>query len=64
MNVMMEGEISVIVDFDSCRREGEVLGFKAGTRGWTDERFTVARRENDEHGLSMIRDILVNGRGQ
>ncbi|KAF1992731.1 serine/threonine-protein kinase-like protein [Amniculicola lignicola CBS 123094] len=58
MNVVMDGDTPVIVDFDSCRREGERLGFKAGTRGWTDESFTVARRENDQYGLSMIRDFL------
>ncbi|KAF2800191.1 serine/threonine-protein kinase-like protein [Melanomma pulvis-pyrius CBS 109.77] len=58
MNVVMDGDTPVIVDFDSCRREGEQLGFKAGTRGWTNENFTVARRENDQYGLSMIRDFL------
>jgi hypothetical protein len=25
----------IITDFDSCRRQGERLGLKAGTRGWT-----------------------------
>lgn len=60
MNVVMDEDNLVIVDFDSCQKEGEKLGIKAGTRGWTNEQFTVARRENDFHGISMIRDFLFN----
>jgi serine/threonine protein kinase len=57
-NILTDGDTPVIGDFDSCRREGEKLGLKAGTRGWTREDFKFARRENDQYGLSMIRDFL------
>jgi serine/threonine protein kinase len=57
-NVRMEGDTPIIVDFDSCRREGEELGLKAGTRGWKSEDFKLARRENDQYGLSKIKKIL------
>jgi tRNA A-37 threonylcarbamoyl transferase component Bud32 len=29
-NIMMDEETSIIIDFDSCQREGEKLGAKAG----------------------------------
>src|SRR5579862_4452345 len=48
-NILMTGDTPVIVDFDSCRREGETLGLKAGTRGWTREEFEFASTENDEY---------------
>jgi len=44
-NILINRDTSVIGDFDSCRREGEKLGFKAGTRGWTSEDFKFARPE-------------------
>jgi len=53
-NIVMDGDTPVIVDFDSCRRNGEKLGIKAGTPDWTREDFEFARPENDEYGLSMI----------
>lgn len=28
---MMDGDDPVVIDFDSCKREGEELGSKAGT---------------------------------
>lgn len=61
-NIMMDGDIPIIIDFDSCRKEGEELGLKAGTIGWTDEGFKFARRENDCYGLKKIRDYLFEGR--
>ncbi|KAH8588263.1 kinase-like domain-containing protein [Bisporella sp. PMI_857] len=56
-NILMNGDTPVIGDFDSCQREGEKLGFKAGTRGWTSEEFKFARPENDQYGLSRIRNF-------
>ena len=56
--VMDHGDTPVIVDFDSCRRNGEELGPKRGTWGWTNEDSEFARPENDEYGLSKIRDFL------
>ena len=34
-NIMMDGDNPVIIDCDSCKREGDELGSKAGTDGWT-----------------------------
>ena len=45
----------VIGDFDSCYRKGAFMDQKKGTRGWTLRRFVYANRENDFHGLSIIR---------
>jgi len=53
-NIVMDGDTPVIVDFDSCRCNGEKLGIKVGTLAWTREDFEFARPENDEYGLSMI----------
>lgn len=58
-NILMNGEIPVIGDFDSCRREGKELGIKAGTEGWTRKDFKFANPENDYYGLSKIRDFLL-----
>lgn len=58
-NIFMNRDTPVIGDFDSCQREGEILGLKAGTRGWTSEQFKFARPENDYYGLSKIRDFLL-----
>ena len=57
-NIVMDGDTPVIVDFDSCRRNGE-LGMKGGTLNWTREDFEFARPENDEYGLAKIRDFLL-----
>jgi serine/threonine protein kinase len=32
-NIMMDGDEPIIIDFDSCRRQGQELGLKAGTFG-------------------------------
>ena len=58
-NIVMDGDIPVIVDFDSCQRNGEKLGMKVGTLDWTREDFEFARPENDEYGLSKIRDFVL-----
>jgi hypothetical protein len=51
-------ESFVIGDFDSCTPEGQKLGLKAGTKGWTKEEFCVATREMDWYGLSRIEEEL------
>ncbi|KAH7006489.1 kinase-like domain-containing protein [Fusarium venenatum] len=43
----------VIIDFDSCKREGERL-VKMGTPGWFDENSKTAVPENDFYGLRKI----------
>jgi serine/threonine protein kinase len=57
-NILMCGESAVIGDFDSCRRTGDKLGLKAGTSGWTSDKFKFALPENDQYGLSKIEDFL------
>jgi len=59
----MDGNNPVIVNFDSCRRIGEPLGLKAGTRGWTREDLTSAQQEIDDDGILSIRDWLVQMKG-
>jgi serine/threonine protein kinase len=57
-NIMFsEDDIPVIIDFDSCRREGENL-LKAGTPGWSDESAIVADRANDYYGLKKIKEAI------
>ncbi|KAI4863258.1 serine/threonine kinase [Hypoxylon rubiginosum] len=62
-NIMMDGDNPVIIDFDSCKREQERLGPKAGTEGWEIEGSGFARRENDIYGLSKIREYLIGSEG-
>ncbi|KAI1318033.1 kinase-like domain-containing protein [Xylariaceae sp. FL0255] len=58
-NIMMDGDEPVIIDFDSCKREGDELGSKAGTHGWTPEGESHSRRENDLYSLSKLRVALL-----
>lgn len=64
-NIMVDGDgaTPVIIDFDSCRREGEKLGLKWGTRGWAKEGITHANRENDLYGLAKIKEFLMKRGG-
>ncbi|KAK3377679.1 kinase-like domain-containing protein [Podospora didyma] len=58
-NIMMDGDDPVIIDFDSCKQEGDELGSKAGTYGWTLNGADYARPENDLYSLSKIRaDVM------
>jgi serine/threonine protein kinase len=54
MNILSNGEHAnesfVIADFDSCTMEGQELGLKAGTKGWTKDEFKVATHEMDWYG--------------
>ncbi|KAH8726970.1 hypothetical protein GQ44DRAFT_613081, partial [Phaeosphaeriaceae sp. PMI808] len=34
-NVMIDGDSAVIIDFGSCKKEGDRLGSMTGTYGWT-----------------------------
>lgn len=58
-NIMMDGNTPIIIDFDSCRRTGEMLGDKAGTFGWELEGAEFATPDNDFHGLKKIRELLL-----
>lgn len=58
-NVMVdEMDHPILIDFDSCQQEGQRLGLKAGTRGWSMEGSEHARFENDFFGLSKVREHM------
>jgi serine/threonine protein kinase len=58
-NIMMKADNPVIIDFDSCRRQGQELGLKGGTKGWALEGVTHAEYDNDLYGLDKIREFLM-----
>ncbi|CAF9912625.1 MAG: hypothetical protein GOMPHAMPRED_007711 [Gomphillus americanus] len=62
-NIMVKNGEPVIIDFDSCVREGEPLGFKAGTEGWALRGAVVGRRENDLYSLQKIETFLIQLQG-
>lgn len=57
-NVFADVKGFVIGDFDSCALEGDELGEKAGTDGWTSDDFVLAQRENDWFGFAKIEQFL------
>lgn len=64
-NIMLKSDDTpVIIDFDSCRRDGDKL-VKGGTMGWADESVEYASPKNDYDGLKRIFEALkpvgVNG---
>ncbi|KAE8146872.1 kinase-like domain-containing protein [Aspergillus avenaceus] len=61
-NIMMDGNIPIIIDFDSCRRTGEKLASKAGTFGWEIEGAEFATPENDLYSLAKIRELMLQPR--
>jgi hypothetical protein len=57
-NVMVEDDAAIIIDFDSCRRQGEPMGMKGATPGWgtyTD----YANQESDVRNLDQIERYLL-----
>jgi len=57
-NIMFQADdIPVIIDFDSCQREGDKL-LKGGTWGWSDETTRFASRGNDYYGLKKIQEAM------
>lgn len=58
-NIMFKAndDTPVVIDFDSCGREGDKL-LKAGTMGWSDESFDIAAVRNDYYGLKRIEDAI------
>jgi serine/threonine protein kinase len=59
-NIMIdEDDKPIIIDFDSCKLDGEELG-KSGTPGWAIENARYAKQENDYYGLSMIKKYLMD----
>ncbi|KAF8534456.1 kinase-like domain-containing protein [Trichophaea hybrida] len=59
-NIMFDAgdDTPIIIDFDSCQLEGDILGIKSGTFMWCDESSVVAVRQNDYYGLLRIRNFL------
>lgn len=61
-NVMFlaDNDVPIIIDFDSCWKEGEDRGMKGATYMWTDGEYDYKRsvRENDFSGLRRIRHYL------
>lgn len=61
-NVMFADDgTPVIIDFDSCEKEGSVPACKAGTFGWDEGTSDVASRENDLLSLRKIEEWLRKG---
>lgn len=58
LNIMMDGDNPIIIDFDSCKAEGAKLGVKGGTFEWEIDGAEYARRENDFYGLSKLQGLL------
>lgn len=56
-NIRMDGEIPVIIDFDSARPIGETLGEKAGTLGWELEGAEISQLEN-AFGLEKLQEWI------
>ncbi|KAI1735349.1 kinase-like domain-containing protein [Xylaria scruposa] len=57
-NIMMHGDNPIIIDFDSCKPEGEKL-LKGGTYEWSPAK-GYSKRENDHYSLSKIREAIFN----
>ncbi|KAF5638961.1 uncharacterized protein FTJAE_5032 [Fusarium tjaetaba] len=60
-NIMLDGNIPVIIDFDSCRLRGEKMGDKRVTFGRELEEAELAAPENDLHGLEKLKEYIVSG---
>ena len=60
-NIMfkVDDDAPVLIDFDSCGREGDKL-VKAGTMGWSDDSFDFANANNDYYGLKKIEKLCQN----
>ncbi|KAJ8131252.1 hypothetical protein O1611_g2377 [Lasiodiplodia mahajangana] len=53
-NIMVDGDNAVIIDFDSCKREGEPLGLKAGV-----ENRDYTMRQNDLDHFKEIQAVMM-----
>jgi serine/threonine protein kinase len=58
-NIMLdEDNNAIIIDFDSCKREGEKLGIKGGTFMWCEEGVDTSLKANDIYGFKEIEKLL------
>ncbi|KAJ2894094.1 uncharacterized protein MKZ38_007933 [Zalerion maritima] len=53
-NIMLDGDVPVIIDFESCRRKGESLEGVGRTYEWYDEEVQISLPQNDLHALKEI----------
>jgi len=61
-NIMLrDDDTPVIIDFDTCQREGEECR-SAGTDPWCLDNMEFAVQENDYYGLEKIREALQKGK--
>jgi serine/threonine protein kinase len=59
-NIMInENDIPIIIDFDSCKHEGERLD-KSGTPGWCIEDAQYAMRENDFFSFALVENLVLS----
>lgn len=58
-NIIMDSDHAIIIDFDSCRQEGQELSEKAGTYSWSLDDEVYAKRENDLYSFSRIQTALL-----
>lgn len=58
-NIMLDGNIPVIIDFDSCGQEGHSLGTVKRTYEWYDENVKEAMPSNDIDALEEMRMWLL-----
>ncbi|KAI4235540.1 MAG: hypothetical protein LQ349_003085 [Xanthoria aureola] len=61
MNIMLdEYDVPIIIDFDSCGREGDIP-LCNGTPGWTEgNMITKSERRNDDFALEQLRILLLS----
>lgn len=58
-NIMMEGDIPVIIDFDSARPIGEKLGSKVGTPDWELDGAEISETKNDMFSLEKVKELIL-----
>lgn len=59
-NVMItKDNTAVIIDFDSCRPQGEPLGDKSGTEGWADNSAKLFQPSNDLFSFELVKDFVL-----
>ncbi|UKZ61447.1 uncharacterized protein TrAtP1_002712 [Trichoderma atroviride] len=59
-NIMLKGNVPVIIDFGSCQKEGESLEGIGRTYEWFDERVQLSLCRNDFDALEEIRIWLAD----
>ena len=60
-NIMLDKEdVPIIIDFDSCQREGDYRSVSAHRLGWTKGSVTgISERKNDDFGLMQLYKVFL-----